>query len=90
LQDQLAEEKKKLAEMSTRGGPVDDDELAQEMEDSHREIQNLNQVFPFHVPADDRKLPKWKRNYSMHGENSRLRKISFNRWPRNIRLPAKK
>jgi hypothetical protein len=58
LQDQLAEEKKKLSEMSSRGGPADDDELAQQMEDSQREIQTLNQVFPFHIAADCRKLPK--------------------------------
>jgi hypothetical protein len=44
LQDQLAEEKKKLEEMESRRGPADDDELAQQMEESHREIQSLTKV----------------------------------------------
>jgi hypothetical protein len=47
LQDQLAEEKQKLKELETRGvGPIDDDELAQQMQDSQEEIAALNEVFP--------------------------------------------
>jgi hypothetical protein len=47
LQDQLAEEKQKLKELETRGvGSIDDDELAQQMQDSQEEITALNEVFP--------------------------------------------
>jgi len=46
LQDQLAEEKQKLKELESRGvGPIDDDELVQQMQDSQEEIATLNEVF---------------------------------------------
>jgi len=47
LQDQLADEKRKVEELEARGvGPADDDELGQELATSQEEIKNLNKVVP--------------------------------------------
>lgn len=35
-----------MEELESRRGPADDDELAQQMEESHREIQSLTKVLP--------------------------------------------
>jgi hypothetical protein len=47
LQDQLADEKRKVEELEARGvEPADDDELGQELATSQEEIKNLNKVGP--------------------------------------------
>ena len=47
LQDQLADEKRKVEELEARGvGSADDDELGQELATSQEEIKNLNKVVP--------------------------------------------
>lgn len=48
MQDQLADQKKKVDDLKSRGvGPADDDELAQQLQESEEEIQRLNTVTPF-------------------------------------------
>jgi len=45
LQDQLADEKRKVEELEARGvGPEDDDELGQQLAESQSEIEVLNKV----------------------------------------------
>ena len=46
MQEQLTEEQKKVAELEAReAGPVNDDELAQQMQESQQEIERLNKVY---------------------------------------------
>ena len=45
MQEQLAEEQKKVAQLEVRGtGPVKDDQLIQQIQESQHEIERLNKV----------------------------------------------
>lgn len=64
LQDQLEEEKQRVKDLESRGvGPLDDDEIAQELQKTQEEVNVLNKVLrpqlpPLTPPRDSPKPSK--------------------------------
>jgi len=51
LQDQLEEEKQRVKDLESRGvGPLDDDEIAQELQKTQEEVNVLNKVLRPQLP----------------------------------------